>query len=102
MRRLKPRPEGILLAVQKLGVRRFFMVGDLALDILAAKRAKGTAIVIRRDLEQSDSQDLLKSLPEEVLKEAKRAIEKRGNLQADYVIQSLAEIPAIIQSECSR
>jgi HAD superfamily hydrolase (TIGR01549 family) len=45
VRRLKPDSEGILLAVKQLGGNEFFMVGDLALDVLAAKTAKALAIL---------------------------------------------------------
>jgi HAD superfamily hydrolase (TIGR01549 family) len=99
VRRLKPAPEGILLAVEKLDANRFLMVGDLILDVLAAKNAGGAAIIVIRNPEQSDFQGLLKSLRAEVLKEAKRTVEERGDLHADYIIQSLAEVPAIVQAE---
>jgi HAD superfamily hydrolase (TIGR01549 family) len=75
VRRLKPEPEGILLAVRKLGVESFSMVGDLDLDALAAKSAGGKSIIVMRH-------------PDEHL-----------NLQADHIVQSLTVIPKIIQSE---
>jgi HAD superfamily hydrolase (TIGR01549 family) len=99
VKRLKPDPEGILLAVEKLAANRFLMVGDLMLDVLSAKNAGGVAIIVIRHPEHSDFQELLKSLPAEVLKEAKRTVEERGDLHADYIIQSLAEVPAIVQAE---
>ena len=99
VRRLKPAPEGILLAAEKLDASRFLMVGDLILDVLAAKNAGGVAIIVMRNPEQSDFQELLKSLPAEVLKEARRTVEERGDLHADYIIQSLAEVPAIVEAE---
>lgn len=64
VKRLKPDPEGILVAVKKLSVKRFFMVGDLALDVLAAKNAKGVAILLRRERENSNLQNGFESLPE--------------------------------------
>lgn len=97
--KLKPDPEGILLAVKKLGVTRSFMVGDLAVDVLAAKTANVTAILLRRDAEKFKPQDLLKSLPAEVLENARRTITETGSLQVDHIIRSLTEIPAIIQAE---
>lgn len=97
VRRLKPDPEGILYAIKRLGVKHFFMIGDLVLDVLATKSSGGVAVIVRRNLELSDSQDLLKSLPADALKKVKRSFEN-GSLQADYTIQSLAEVPAIIQS----
>jgi hypothetical protein len=38
----------------------------------------------------------LKSLPAAVLEEARKSITETESLQADYVVQSLAEIPEII------
>jgi len=71
--RLKPDPEGILNAVKKLGARRFFMVGDLSLDAEAARSAKGTSIIIKRN-------------PDEKL-----------DFQSDHAIQSLSGVLRIIQ-----
>jgi len=97
MRKLKPDPEGILLAVRKLGVRRFLFVGDLMLDLLAAKGANGVAVMVTRDLEKS--QEVFRSLPEESLRKTKGALGGATDFQADYVIQSLSEVPAIVQAE---
>ena len=97
VKKLKPDPEGILLAVKKLGATNCFMVGDLVLDILAAKGARVKAIIVRRNPEQPDPQDLLKSLPAELLEQAKRLLEDGKDFQADYVAQSLSEVPAIVQ-----
>jgi len=99
VKRLKPDSEGILLAVKKLGATNCFMVGDLVLDILAAKGARVKAIIVRRNPEQPDPQDLLKSLPAELLEQAKRLLEDGKDFQADYVVQSLSEVPAIVQRE---
>jgi HAD superfamily hydrolase (TIGR01549 family) len=99
--RLKPDPEGILLAVKRLGVDRFFMVGDLVLDVLAAKRANGKCILVRRP-EQSASQDPYTALPAELMANAKEALNKGSDFGADYTIQSLAEIPTIIQNEIKK
>jgi phosphoglycolate phosphatase-like HAD superfamily hydrolase len=41
VKKLKPDPEGLRLAVRKLGARDFIMIGDLPLDISASKEAKG-------------------------------------------------------------
>ena len=99
MRKLKPDPEGILLAVRKLGVRRFLFVGDLMLDLLAAKGANGVAVMVTRDLEKSSSQDIFRSLPAESLRQSEGDIRETGTFQADYIIQSLSEVPAIVQAE---
>lgn len=98
VRRLKPDPEGILLALKRLDVRSFFMVGDLVLDVLAAKRANGTFILVRRPKRLS-SQDPYIALPAEDLNDAKETLNEKINFGADYVVQSLAEIPSIIQDE---
>jgi len=74
MKKLKPDPEGILLAVEKLGSKNFFMVGDLVHDALAAKSAKVTAIIVKRNLEE------------------------KLDFQADYVVLSLTEVPVIVQA----
>jgi phosphoglycolate phosphatase-like HAD superfamily hydrolase len=97
--KLKPDPEGILLAVRKLNATNCFMVGDLVLDVLAAKGAKVKVIIVRRNPEQPGPQDLLKSLPAELLEQAKRLLEDGEDFQADYVVQSLSEVPAIVQRE---
>jgi len=101
VKKLKPDPEGILLAVKELGVKRFFMIGDLVLDIVAAKSAEGNVILVKRYPEQSDSQDLFKRLPAEILEKAKKSF-GRGNLQPDYVVQSLSEVPMIVSTETRR
>lgn len=95
VKRLKPDPEGILLAVKQLGGNKFFMVGDLAVDVLAAKTAKALAILVRIP-GKSDSQDLFKSLPSEVLEKAQSLLDGKSDLSPDYVIQSLDELPAIV------
>jgi phosphoglycolate phosphatase len=96
--KLKPDPEGVLVATRKLGAKRFLVVGDLVLDMLAAKGANGVAIMVTRDLEKSDSQDLFRSLPR-ILRENKRAYGERGAFQADYNIRSLREVPLIVRAE---
>ncbi len=75
VKKLKPDPEGILLAVKELGVKNFFMVGDLVHDVLAAKSANGISIIVKRSLEE------------------------KFDSQADYVVRSLSEVPTIIQSK---
>jgi hypothetical protein len=65
--------------------------------VLAAKGARVKAIIVRRNPERPDPQDLLKSLPAELLEQGKRLLEDGEDLQADYVVQSLSEVPAIVQ-----
>jgi HAD superfamily hydrolase (TIGR01549 family) len=101
VRRLKPNPEGILLALKRLRVNSFVMVGDLVLDVLAAKRANGTCILVRRP-EQSNSTDPYMALPAEYLDNAKETMNKKSDFGANYIVQSLTEIPAIIQNEIRR
>ena len=47
--KLKPSPEGVKLALKKLGAKRFFFVGDLIHDKQAAERAGGTPVIINRN-----------------------------------------------------
>lgn len=75
VKQLKPNPEGVLLAVKMLGVKDFFMVGDLLFDVLAAKNANGTAIFVKRDFQEKDE------------------------APADYIVHSLKEIPTIIKEK---
>ena len=96
VRRMKPDPEGILLALEQLGANGFFMAGDLIFDVIAAKSANGVAILVIRP-EQSNTQHLYKGLPTEI--ERTMQIHSSNDLQADYTIESLIEIPKIIQLE---
>ncbi|UCD95991.1 MAG: HAD family hydrolase [Candidatus Bathyarchaeota archaeon] len=97
VRRMKPDPEGVLLALERLGARRFFMVGDLMFDVIAAKSADGVAILVIRP-EQTNSQHLYKGLSAEV--ERTMRINRKSDLQPDYVVKSLVDVPEIIQSVC--
>jgi len=73
VKRLKPDPEGIRLAIKALNARAFFFVGNLIHDYMAAKEAGGRSIIVNRD--------------------------PLGELEfhADYVVASLIEIPDLIQ-----
>jgi len=51
------------------------MVGDLVHDVSAAKKANGTSILVKRN-------------PDEKI-----------DFEADYVVQSLSEVPKIVQEE---
>jgi HAD superfamily hydrolase (TIGR01549 family) len=75
VKKLKPDPEGILSAVNKLGATNFFMVGDHVRDALAANGAKGISITLKR-----------------------RSREKI-DFKTDYVVQSLSEILKIVKSQ---
>lgn len=70
--KLKPDPEGILLAAKELQSKHVFMVGDLAIDVQAAKAAHATCIIVKRS-----HGDAL-------------------NLNPDYYVDSLSEIPEIV------
>jgi phosphoglycolate phosphatase-like HAD superfamily hydrolase len=96
VKRLKPDPEGILLAAERLGGNRFFMVGDLILDVLAAKTAMALAILVRRS-GKPDFQDVFKALPSEALEKTKSLLDGKSILSPDYVVQSLEEVPTIVQ-----
>jgi phosphoglycolate phosphatase-like HAD superfamily hydrolase len=73
------------------------MVGDLILDVMAAKSANGTCTLVRRP-EQLNSLDLYPALPAEFLDDAKKTNNEKPAFGADYVVQSLTEIPAILQN----
>jgi len=76
VRRLKPDPEGIMLALEKLNGHSFFFIGDLVHDSLAAKKAGGVSIIVRRNP--------LKTL----------------GFEADHIVSSLEEVPDIVRSSC--
>lgn len=78
MKMLKPDPEGLLLALRRLNVEDFVFVGDLAHDSRAARRAGGISIIVNRDY--SD----------------------KPEFQADYVVESLREIPTLIRHLADR
>jgi HAD superfamily hydrolase (TIGR01549 family) len=70
--KLKPDPEGILLAARDLRATRIFMVGDLRIDLEAARAANAICIIVKR----SHGDGL--------------------NLNPDYYVNSLGEIPAVL------
>jgi phosphoglycolate phosphatase len=74
VQKLKPDPEGILLALQRLKEHDFFFVGDLVHDSIAAKNAEGTSITVNRD-------------PRKPLQ-----------FSTDHEVQSLSEIPTLIHA----
>lgn len=71
----KPSPDGILTILKKLNynskVNKAIMIGDSIFDIMAAKKAKISACLIRRDIEKNY---------------------KEWEIQPDYVIKSLSEL----------
>ena len=71
---LKPSPEGIQLALERLHREDdcFFFVGDSAFDVIAAMKARGISILVCR------------------------SCSKRSTNLANYTVQSLSEIPIII------
>jgi len=73
--KLKPEPEGVLLALKRLGKKRFFLVGDLEHDSIAAEKAGGLSIIVNRD-----SSKVLQ-------------------FHADFVVKSLSEVPTIVCSK---
>lgn len=72
VKRLKPEPEGILLALRQLGAHDFLMVGDLKIDVLAAKKADGHSVLVNRSRQWANNAD------------------------PDYVVRSLRSIPPIL------
>ena len=73
VKRIKPDPEGISLALKKLHTRDFFFVGDIEHDSIAAKKAGGISIILNRG---SSSK----------------------KFHADYFVRSLSEISPIVCS----
>jgi len=73
--KLKPDPEGVLLALKGLQEKSFFLVGDLEHDAIAAEKAGGLSIIINRDSS------------------------KVPQFHADFVVKSLSEVPAIVRSK---
>ena len=71
----KPSPDGILTILKKFNykskVNKAIMIGDSIFDIVAAKKAKISACLIRRDIEKNY---------------------KEWEIQPDYVIKSLNEL----------
>jgi len=71
----KPSPNGILTILKKFNynskVNKAIMIGDSIFDIMAAKKAKISACLIRRDIEKNY---------------------KEWEIQPDYVIKSLNEL----------
>jgi len=78
---LKPDPQGILLALKRLGDRAEFFVGDTRIDSEAARNAGIKSIIVRRGWPHA----LLPPDP-----------------RADYSVESLAEIKKIIQRSGTR
>jgi len=70
--KLKPDPEGILLALKRLRKTSFFLVGDLEHDAIAAEKGGGLSIIVNRDAS------------------------KVPQFHADFVVKSLSEVPAIV------
>jgi len=73
--KLKPDPEGVLFALRRLRETRFFLVGDLEHDAIAAEKAGGLSIIVNRDSS------------------------KVPQFHADFVVKSLSEVPAIVCSK---
>lgn len=71
VKKLKPDPEGIILALKRLNEQDFFLVGDLAYDSRAAEEAGGISIIVNR------------------------CPSKKLEFHADYVVKSLIEIPCL-------
>lgn len=73
VKELKPRSEGVLLAVKTLGAKSIFVVGDLIHDATAAKEAGVSSIIV------------------------KRKPPMKLSFHADYIVQSLNDVPTLIQ-----
>jgi HAD superfamily hydrolase (TIGR01549 family) len=84
--KLKPDPEGIRLSIRILNTESFFMIGDLFIDVYAAKNAGGTAVLLKREKDQNHRS-------ESIMINYNESLQK-----ADYTINSLREVPEIIQT----
>jgi len=73
---VKPDPQGVFLAMERLGERNAFFVGDMPVDSEAARRAGIKSILIKR------------SWPPHLFS---------FEFPADYTVESLAEIPRILE-----
>lgn len=72
VRKLKPEPEGIKLALKRLKAKSFLLVGDSAHDAEAAEKAGGTSIIINR------------------------CLSKKLKFNPNCVVRSLLEIPELV------
>lgn len=72
VKRLKPDPEGILLALNRLNTSDFVFVGDLIHDSRATTKAGGVSIIVNRNPSN------------------------RLRFHANYVVRSLIEVPGLI------
>lgn len=77
---LKPDPQGTLLAIERLHDRNPVFVGDLPVDIEAARGAGIKSVLVKRDWPNH-------AFP--------------SNTQPDHVVGSLSEIPVILEEICS-
>jgi HAD superfamily hydrolase (TIGR01549 family) len=77
VKKLKPDPEGIYIALKKLNAVNFVFVGDLIHDFRATKKAKGISSIVDRN-------------PQEPLE-----------FDADYIVDTLLDIPSLIQQLAS-
>jgi len=74
VKRFKPEPEGMRIALKELGENEFMLVGDTVYDVSAAKKGGGLSIIVNRDF----SREL--------------------DFQADHVVHSLEEVVSTIQA----
>jgi len=73
VKKFKPDPEGILLALERLNARDFFFVGDLVHDSRATEKADGISIIVNR------------------------SPSKKLDFHADHVVRSLRGVPSLIR-----
>jgi len=73
VKKIKPDPEGIILALKRLKAQDFLFIGDLVYDSEAAGMAGGKVIIINRNLSM------------------------KVEFHADHVVNALTEVPEIIQ-----
>jgi len=74
VKRFKPEPEGIRLALEKMGEKEFVLVGDTTYDATTAERAGGISIIVNRN----PSREI--------------------DFHADHIVQSLEEMLSVIET----
>jgi phosphoglycolate phosphatase-like HAD superfamily hydrolase len=74
LERLKPRSEGVMVAVKTLGAKSFVMVGDLIHDATAVREAGVSSVIVERNPSMKLS------------------------FHAGYIVQSLDDVPTLVQA----
>jgi len=73
VKKLKPDPAGILLALEHMNEQNFVLVGDLVHDSRATQKAEGISITVNRDPR------------------------RKTKFHTDHIVMSLSEVPGLLQ-----